>query len=149
LLSLYVYYFLGSSLEQQWGRFSFTVYYALGILGAILAGFITGVATNTYLNLSLLLAFAQLFPDVEFRIFFLIPVKVKYIGYVSWILYALALFAALINLDWPQAAAILASLLNFFLFFGPDILDNLRQWVKYSGRRRQWRRDVRGNRDRW
>ena len=149
LLTLYVYYFLGNALEGQWGKFQFTLYYAIGILGAILSGFLTGYATNTYLNLSLLLAFAQLFPDVEFRIFFLVPVKVKYIGYVNWILYGISLLFALFHLDLPQIAAILASLLNFFLFFGPDVRDNLARWLKYSGRRRQFKRDTRDYRDRW
>lgn len=56
LISLMFYWYLGTSLQNTWGTFRFTVYYLCGMLGAILAGLITGYATNTYLNLSLFLA---------------------------------------------------------------------------------------------
>ncbi len=58
LLSLYFYYFLGTSLENHWGGAKFNIYYAIGILGNILAGFLTGYTTNSYLNTSLLLSIA-------------------------------------------------------------------------------------------
>jgi len=51
LISLMFYWYLGTSLQNTWGTFRFTVYYLCGMLGAILAGLITGYATNTYLNL--------------------------------------------------------------------------------------------------
>ena len=149
LLSLYIYYFMGNSLEGEWGKFSFTLYYAFGIIGAIIAGFLTGATSNYYLNLSLLLAFAQLFPDTEFRIFFLFPVKVKYIGYVMWIIYGLVLIFALITLNLPQVAAILAALLNFFLFFGGDIHGKLKNWLKYRSRRRQFKNDRKRYPNQW
>jgi hypothetical protein len=138
-LFLYVYYFMGRALENEWGTFSFNVFYLFGIIGAIIGGFITGFTTNYYLNMSILLAFAYLFPNMEFRIFFLIPVKVKYIGYVMWILYAIALFQAIIHLHLPNIVAILAALINFFIFFGPDIYSQYLTWQKYRGRRRQFR----------
>lgn len=59
LISLMFYWYLGTSLQNTWGTFRFTVYYLCGMLGAILAGLITGYATNTYLNLSLFLACAR------------------------------------------------------------------------------------------
>jgi len=149
LLMLYVYYFLGNSLEGEWGKFSFTLYYLIGIICAVIGGFIVGTTSNQYLNLSLLLAFAQLFPNMEFRLFFLIPVKVKYIGYVMWILYALALVYALVNLDLPLLAALLAALLNFFLFFGQDIIGRFSNWMKYRGRRRQFRQNKRRYPNQW
>jgi len=149
LVSLAVYYFLGRSLEDQWGRFSFTLYYVFGIIGAIIAGFLTGSVSNYYLNLSLLLAFASLFPNAEFRLFFLIPVKVKYIGYVLWIFYALALIIALISLNLAAVAALIASLANFFLFFGEELLERFRNWKKYRSRRQQFRRDKNRYNDRW
>ena len=150
LFALYMYYFFGGSLENEWGTFSFNIYYALGVIGAIIGGLITGYTGNAYLNLSLMLAFAQLFPDMELRLFFLIPVKIKYIGYATWIIYAIALLSSLINLDWPEALAIIMALVNFFIFFGNDFIRRLRDWRRYSGRRRQFKRDVRQNpNNRW
>ena len=62
---LYFYYFLGSTLENVWGTFRFNLYYLVGLIGAVIAAFFTGYGTSTYLNLSLFLAFAFLFPDHE------------------------------------------------------------------------------------
>lgn len=114
LLSLYFYYFLGSALESQWGGFRFNVFYLLGMLGNIIAGFITGYATNEYLNLSLLLSFAVLFSETEFMIFFILPVKAKWIGLVD----ALFLIYQLVRVPWSFKLAIVISLLPFLLFFG-------------------------------
>ena len=138
-LMLYVFYFLGRTLENEWGTFSFNVYYLFGVIGAIIAGFLAGAVNNQYIYMSILLAFAYLFPNMEFRLFFLIPVKVKYIGYVMWILYAIDLFFALINFSLSNILALIASLVNFFIFFGPDIYSQYLTWKKYQGRRRQFR----------
>ena len=81
LFSLYFYYFLGTVLESYWGSARFNIYYAIGILGNIISGFILGVATNEYLNLSLLLAFAVLYPEHEILLFFFLPVKMRWIGW--------------------------------------------------------------------
>lgn len=114
LLSLYFYYFLGTSLENHWGGPRFNIYYGIGILGNIVAGFLTGAATNSYLNTSLLLSFAVLYPDMEFMLFFFLPVKVRWIG-GAWGLY---LLYQLIVVSWPYKVALLFSFLPFILFFG-------------------------------
>lgn len=69
LFSLYFYWLIGSSLENQWGAFRFNVYYLCGMIGTILAGLITGYASNSYLNLSLFLAFALMYPDYQVMVF--------------------------------------------------------------------------------
>ncbi|MBQ8136214.1 MAG: rhomboid family intramembrane serine protease, partial [Clostridia bacterium] len=83
LLSLYFYYFLGTTLENQWGSRRFNLYYLIGIIGADIGGMVLGYNTNEYLNLSLFLTFACLYPDQEILLFFILPVKVRYIGYVD------------------------------------------------------------------
>ena len=114
LLSLYFYYFLGTSLENHWGGARFNIYYGIGILGNVAAGFLTGYTTNSYLNTSLLLAFAVLYPDMEFMLFFFLPVKVRWIGW-AWGLY---LIYQLIVISWPYKVALVFSFLPFILFFG-------------------------------
>ena len=122
LLSLYFYYFLGTSLENHWGGARFNIYYAIGILGNILAGFLTGAATNSYLNTSLLLSFAVLYPDMEFMLFFFLPVKVRWIGW-AWGLY---LLYQLIVVPWQYKVALVLSFLPFILFFGKQAWLQLR-----------------------
>ena len=122
LLSLYFYYFLGTSLENHWGGAKFNIYYAIGILGNILAGFLTGYTTNLYLNTSLLLSFAVLYPDMEFVLFFFLPVKVRWIGW-AWGLY---LIYQLITVPWQYKVALVLSFLPFLLYFGKQAWLQLR-----------------------
>lgn len=123
VLSLYFYYIMGSTLERVWGTFRFNLYYLFGIVGCILAGLISGYGTNMYLNLSLFLAFAYLFPDHQVLLFYIIPIKMKYLAYLDWAIFAFDLLTG----SWPAKVAIIASLINFFIFFGPDILDRIRR----------------------
>lgn len=139
LFALYFYYFIGSSLENAWGSFQFNVYYLCGMAGAIIAALISGYGNNTYLNLSLFLAFAQLFPEHQVLLFYFIPIKVKYLAYLDWALFAVNFITGLIFRDWATCMAILMSLLNFFLFFGPGLLQRLRDQRRYSAVRKNWR----------
>lgn len=124
LIGAYVTYLIGSSLERQWGEFRFSLYVGTGWIATVLVSFLLPSAglTNTFIMGSLTLAFARLFPDVEFLIFFLIPVKVKYIGYVMWAFYGLAV------LTQPPGIKleVLAGLSPYFLFFGPELLFSLK-----------------------
>ncbi len=122
LFSLYFYYFLGTSLENHWGGARFNIYYGLGVIGNIVSGFLTGFATNTYLNTSLLLAFAVLYPNMEFTLFFFLPVKVKWIGW-AWGAY---LIYQLIVIPWEYKVGLVLSFLPFLLFFGKQAWLQLR-----------------------
>lgn len=143
LFTLYFYYFIGNSLENVWGSTKFTLFYAIGVIGAILAAVITGVGTNMYLNLSLFLAFAILFPDHQVMLMFVLPVKVKWLGYID----AAFLAFALIIGPWPQRAAVVASLLNLVLFFGDILIDRIQNYRKYGRQRRNFRRSMKRGRD--
>lgn len=126
LFSLYFYYFLGTALEHQWGSARFNIYYAIGILGNIVSGFIMGVATNEYLNLSLLLAIAVLYPDYEIMLFFFLPVKMRWIGW-AWGAY---LIYQLVVMPLPYKLSLVFSLLPFVLFFGKQAWLQLRMDVR-------------------
>ena len=96
LIGLYFYWLIGSSLENEWGSFGFTVFYLLGAVGAIISGLITGYATNDYLNMSLFLAFALLNPNYTVYVFFIIPVKMKWLALID----GLGIIASLIFNGW-------------------------------------------------
>lgn len=136
VFALYFYYLAGSSLEAQWGTYKFNVYYFIGIIGTIIAAVITGYGHNMYLNLSLFLAFAVLFPDYEILLFFFIPVKVKYLA----ILDGIFLLITLVLGSWSVKAAIIASLLNFILFFGPDFIRSIKNQARYRKTRKNFRK---------
>ena len=117
IISLYFYYFLGSGLESRWGGARFNLYYLLGVICNIAAGFITGHATNEYLNLSLLLCFAVIYPEVRINIFYFLPVKVKWIGLAD----GLYLCYQLLIISWPRKLALLVSMLPVLLFCGGQL----------------------------
>jgi hypothetical protein len=127
LFSLYFYWMIGVGLEQEWGAARFNLFYLTGIVGTIIAGIITGYAVNFYLNLTLFLAFAVLFPNFEIRLFFFLPVKMKWLAWLD----AAYLAYLLIISDWPGRLAIIVSLANFILFFWQSA------WTRVVNFRRQ------------
>jgi len=120
---LYFYYIIGSNLENEWGSFRFNLYYFLGMIGTTIAAFITkGGATPTYINLSLFLAFAHLYPDFQVMLFFILPIKVKYLAWIDWIVIAYSVIFEPV----PYKVAAVVSVINFLIFFGPDVVDGIK-----------------------
>lgn len=145
IFTLYLYYMLGTTLENVWGAFRFNMYFIMGIIfnvvAAFLIYFIFGEVyeLNTYyLNLSLFFAFAVTYPEMQFLLFFILPIKVKWLAIIDavymgatiifgysfqYMPYALQvkLFYPLLELGiYPSpiiATAALVSILNFLVFF--------------------------------
>lgn len=136
LLAIYFYYFVGNALEKSWGSFRFNVYYLFGIIGTIIAAAITGTGVNIYLNLSLFLAFAMLYPNMQVMLFFIIPIKVKWL---AWLNGALFIYQFIIS-GWGVRASIIASLVNFIIFFGPDFIKRIRHKIRYRNMNKYFKR---------
>jgi hypothetical protein len=113
-LALYFTFWVGSRLDQSWGAFRFNVYYFLGAFGAVLAALLTGHGSNVWIDSSMLLAFATLFPDETIYLFFVLPLRVKWLGIFT----AGLMGYGFIRGDGSERAAVVASLLNYLLFFG-------------------------------
>ena len=135
VFALYFYWMIGSSLENAWGAFRFDIYYLVGVLGTIAGGLLVGSATNVYLNLSLFFAFAMLFPNHEVRLFFFIPIRVKWLAILDAVLFVIGFVFS----GWGGRVSMLVSVANFFLFFAGDFIEMFRSWK----RKRQFRRDFR------
>ncbi len=126
-LHLYFFYFIGTALENQWGGRRFNLYYGLGILCNILAGFLTGYATNYYLNMTLILAFAVMYSEMEVSLFFVLPVKMKWLGLIDG---AFLIYQFVTTHSWANRAGMLLSLAPFLLFFGRQAWRLLRTDIK-------------------
>ena len=130
VISLFFYYWLGESLERLWGSTKFTVYYVSGTLltalASLLAYLIDGISVPiygaVYVNTALFLAFALNYPDAMVNIYFIIPVKMKWLAALEGILYALSVVTAIAARMWGQALMPIVALLNLFVFFTPDFL---------------------------
>ena len=147
VLFAFVYYSIGSALERTWGVFRFNLYIYTGLLGhiagAILVYLCFGINTymlNTgYLNTSLFLALAMTYPEMQFYLMFLIPIKAKWMAFVS-IAY---LVVSLITGSASTRVMIVMSLLNFILF-AALMFKNSRFNPKDFGRRMEFRQKMRG-----
>ena len=131
-VSLFCYYSLGQAMENIWGTLRFNLFYLTGILMMdVYCLIFGGRADVTYLNLSLFLSYATLFPNAQFLLFFIIPVK-------AWIFALFDLVIVLMDLllyPFPYNLFSVISLANYFLFFGKDVLNVIpMSWRINAGR---------------
>ena len=120
LVSLVCYYSLGKAMENAWGTCRFNLFYLCGVVMMdIYCMIFGGYADVYYLNLSLFLGYATMYPDASFLLFFIIPVKAWIFAIIDL---ALALFGFLFN-PFPSNFFSIISLANYFLFFGKDVLN--------------------------
>ncbi len=139
LFALYFYYMIGNALESNWGSFKFNAYYFLGVILLIIGGFIFNIPVSvTYLNMTLFFAFATFYPNFEVRIYFILPIKVKYMAYFSA---ALLAFQLLIG-TWPTRISIIIGVANYLIFFGPSFLKSRQYRVKQQVRQQQYQSGV-------
>ncbi|ABX43259.1 rhomboid family protein [Lachnoclostridium phytofermentans] len=126
LIQMYLYYWIGSSLERSWGAFRFNLYFFSGILFNILATVIIYAVTGssvqyglTYINQAMFFAFAALYPNVELLLMFVLPIKVKYLGYFYAIVYGYEVFLIVRagGTGVFEGIAMVLAILNFLIFF--------------------------------
>ena len=119
-ISLFCYYTLGHSMERAWGTLRFNLFYFTGVILMDLYAMLLGTQADVYyLNLSLFLGFATLYPDAQFLLFFIIPVKAWIFGLVDLVLTLLDV----LTLPIPYNFFPLVAIANYFLFFGKDVLN--------------------------
>lgn len=134
LVSLFCYYSIGTAMERTWGTLKFNLFYVTGVILMDIYAMIFGCSASVYyLNMSLFLSFATMYPDASFLLFFIIPVK-------AWIFAVFDLVIILIGLfELPMTAANffpLVALANYFLFFGPDVMNVLPRSWRYKFRKK-------------
>src|SRR6187549_813168 len=84
LLALWFLWFIGEGLERAWGAFRLTLYFALGMIGTTVAAFLFGdMFSNTMLASTLFFAFAWFYPDEVIYVFFILPMKIKWLAWVT------------------------------------------------------------------
>jgi membrane associated rhomboid family serine protease len=138
VFSLLFLWWIGDSLEQVWGAFRLNLFYLIGMAGTTLAAFLFGANfSNGMLNLSLFFAFAWFFPNVQIYFFFILPIMMKWL---AWFFAAMLLWQAVVFGSLSYRMALVASMANFLLFFGPEIVARARQRHQVSNRRQTFAR---------
>ena len=141
-LFLYFYYFIGSVLEREWGTTKFTLFYAMGVVFNIIVGFVSyfiyaglagstalamSTATMHYVNLSMFFAFATLYPDMQFLLFFIIPVKVKWLAWLDAALFVADILISALEGAYYLIPLPIVAILNYFVFFASPMLERFRR----------------------
>lgn len=120
LISLFCYYSIARTMEHIWGTLKFNLFYFTGmIMMDVYCLLFGGQASVTYLNLSLFLSYATLFPDAQFLLFFIIPIKGWFFALFDLAIVLMDLF----TLPFPYNFFSVISIANYFLFFGKDVLN--------------------------
>lgn len=165
LIMLYFYCSIGTTLEKTWGTYRYNVYLFQGMLFTIAGSFLLmgfqylfqseSIAlvgpdyyflvnslyfSTYYINMSIFLAFAVTFPDVQVMLMFIILIKVKWLGIIE----AVFLLLAFIQTDAVGRFVIAASLLNFVVFFITS-RNMMHLRPKEIRRRQEFKHDVRRN----
>ena len=119
-IGLICYYSLGRAIENSWGTFRFNLFYFTGMLLMNIYCMIFGCSASAdYLNLSLFLAYATMYPDAQFLFLFIIPVKARIFALLDLLL---MVFGLLIY-PFPYNLFSVIALANYFLFFGKDVVN--------------------------
>ncbi len=133
-------WFVGNGCEEAMGSFKFTWYYLVGMIGITAATFVFGGDySNFLLNTSLLFAFARFYPDVVIYLFFILPVKVKWLAWFT----AAMLMLQFLGAGTEYRIGLIVALSNFFLFFGGGLISAARHRNEVTSRRRRFEQEAR------
>ncbi len=125
----YMFWLFGSALEAHWGVARYNLFLFTGWAITVALAFVvpTAVASNAFIAGSVFLGFARIAPNFEILLFFILPVKVKWLALFVWLSYAYTLVVG----NLPARLAVLAATGNFLIFFGREL------WMSVVQRKRR------------
>ena len=135
VFALWFLWWIGEGLERAMGAFRLTLYFLVGMIGTTVAAFFFGSRfSNTMLIASLFYAFARFYPDEVIYVLFILPLKIKWIAWVSAVFLILGFFLG----SMGYRMAVVAAFANYIVFFGPDIWQSARHRREVSTRRHRF-----------
>ena len=135
LVALWFLWFIGDGLERAWGPFRLTLYFLVGMIGTTVAALLSSSQfSNQMLFTTLFFAFAHFYPEEVIYVFFILPLKIKWIAWV----YAAFLLLAFVTQSNSYRMALIAALSNYLIFFGPEVIQQVRHRKEVAGRRKRF-----------
>jgi hypothetical protein len=135
VLALWFLWFIGDGLERAWGAFRLSAYFFIGMIGTTIAAFLFGAQFSSgMLVSSLFFAFAWFYPDEVIYVMFILPVKIKWLAWIS----AAFLLVGFVGSPNAYRVALIVSLSNYLIFFGPEIIHNARHRRGVAKRREKF-----------
>ena len=137
LLAIFFFdYPIGTSLERTWGTFRYTLYIFSGLLFTVIAavllhaftgGYVTmngityslggSIFTTYYISVSVFLAYGVSFPNMRVMLYFIIPIKMSWMSIFYGVMIIYEMISYIRMGAWFMAVLIVASLLNFVIYF--------------------------------
>ena len=134
-VALWFLWFIGDGLERAWGPFRLTLYFLVGMIGTTVAAVLSNSQfSSQMLFTTLFFAFAHFYPEEIIYVFFVLPLKIKWI---AWI-YAGFLLLGFATQSNSYRMALIAALSNYLIFFGPGVIQQLRQRKEIAVRRKRF-----------
>jgi hypothetical protein len=126
LFALYLFHLMGTSLEQTWGNVRYNLYFYVGFVLTLAAAAISHSqpVVGAFVQGSVFLAFATYYPRFELRLFFVLPVQIRWLAYLQALGYAVAFLGGPLSVK----LMVLASIGNYLLFFGPMLFERIRSY---------------------
>ena len=122
-MTSFFYYSIGTTLERYMGSTKFTVFYSLGVIFNMVFGLVTHAGVNMYyINMSMFFSFAVLYPETRVLLYGIIPLKIKWLAWLDAALFAYDIVTYLRYGYVLMALMPIVAILNFFLFFGGELL---------------------------
>ena len=123
----FIYYIFGT-IEKEWGSFKTTFYVLISVLLTIAVSMLFNypVLQASDFESTLFLAAAAFFPEAEVQLFFVIPVKMRWLGWLT----LLFLVVRFVGADFVGRIYLLAIYFNYFLFFGPAVVQRIRYRIR-------------------
>ena len=124
VISIYFYYMIGNALENAWGTFRFNLYFFMGIifnlLSSLITYLITGISVPPSLSFicgTMFFAFAATYPNMQFLMYFIIPIKAKYLAWFQGAVYLYTVITYIMTGRSVLIIPLVVSFANFFIFF--------------------------------
>jgi membrane associated rhomboid family serine protease len=137
IVSLWFLYFILNMIENEWGSFKTTLYVLVSIIVTIAFSFVFDypITNVSDFQSTLFLAAASLFPELEIQLYFAIPVKMKW---MAWLSVAFLLYK-FFNSGTIGKLYLVAIYSNYLVFFGPAMLGQVKQWIRRENFKRKMR----------
>jgi len=135
LITIPFLWMINDGLEQAWGSFRLNLYVFFGMFCIALGGFVSPEpSTGAVLWVTVLFAFAVYFPDQEILLFFILPIKIKWLAFMA----AAGVGFALLGSGLYMRIHIFFSLLSFFITFGPGFVKHLKHRGQVMDRQKRF-----------
>src|SRR5689334_13228711 len=135
IFALWFLWWVGEGVERGMGAFRLTLYFVIGMIGTTIAAFFFGSNfSNGMLIASLFFAFARFYPEEMIYVLFILPVRIKWLAWISGAFLVLGFFMG----SNAYRISLVAAFANYLIFFGPEIIYDARHRRDVSTRRRRF-----------